>query len=263
MSEAEKQNGMQEEASMVLADAIDYRVYEMGKGEKLKWFVVGGLACALVGYIFYERWYISLIIGVLGGIVFVPMRRNQLLEKRKTQLTLQFKELLESVKSSLGSESVHDAFMKAKADLAIQFPEDAYIMQELTNLMRGTMLKLKLEDLLMNFAERSGVEDIQNFATVFRSCYRRGGNMQEIVGKCITIINEKIEVSMDIEAMVAGQKSEQNILLVLPVVFVVMLKAMGGMVDMESAMGLISMTIAIAIFIIAYFISRKIMKIDV
>lgn len=263
MSEAEKQGSIPEETGMVLADAVDYRVYDMKPGEKVKWFLVGGAASGAVMYIFYERWYIALILGIVGGIVFVPMRRKQLLEKRKIQLTLQFKELLESVKSSLGSESVHDAFMKAKGDLAIQFPEDAYIMQELTIIMRGTMLKMKLEDLLMNFAERSGIEDIRNFATVFRSCYRRGGNIQEIVGKCITIINEKIGVNMDIEAMVAGQKSEQNILLVLPVVFVVMLKSMGGMVDMSSAMGMISMTIAIVIFIAAYFISGRIMKIDV
>ncbi len=261
MSEA--QNGMQEEVDMVLADAVDYRIYHMTWKEKVEWFLVGGIICGIVMYVFYERWYLSLLLGMVGGIIFIPMRRKQLIEKRKTQLTLQFKEMLESVKSSLGSESVHDAFMKAKGDLAIQFPEDAFIMQELTRLMQGTMLKMRLEDLLMNFAERSGIEDIRNFATVFRSCYRRGGNIQEIVGKCITIINEKIDVSMDIESMIAGQKNEQNILLVLPIVFVVMLKSMGGMVDMESAMGLISMTIAIAVFIGAYLISCKIMKIDV
>jgi len=261
--EGDLQDGVQEEVRMALGDTIDYRLYQMSLAEKGKWFVTGAVVSALVMYIFYERWYISLILGVAGGFLFVPMRRKQLLEKRRHQLTLQFKELLESVKSSLGSETVHDAFMKAKKDLEIQFPEDAYIMQELTLMMQGVMLKNRLEDMLMDFAGRSGIEDIQNFATVFKSCYRRGGNMQEIVGKCITIINEKIEVNMDIETMVAGQKNEQNILLVLPVVFVVMLKSMGGMVDLSSAMGLISMTIAIAIFIGAYFLSTKIMKIDV
>ncbi len=255
--------GEEIEIKLALGDAVDYRVYPMALGEKLLWFVVGGLVSALVMYIFYERWYLSLILGVGGGIAFVPMRRKQLLEKRRSQLTLQFKELLESIKSSLGSETVHDAFMKAKKDLSIQFPEDAYIMRELTLIMQGTLLKLRLEDMLADFGERSGIEDIQNFATVFGSCYRKGGNMQEVVGKCITIINEKIEVNMDIETMIAGQKSEQNILLVLPIVFVVMLKSMGGMVDMESTMGMISMTIAIAVFLGAYLLSRRIIKIDV
>lgn len=254
---------MEKETKMVLGDAVDYRKYSMKFMEKLACFLAGGLVSALVMYIFYERWYLSLVLGIGGGIAFVPMRRKQLLEKRRKQLTLQFKEMLESVKSSLGSETVHNAFMKAKKDLEIQFPEDAYIMRELTLMMQGTLLKQRLEDMVNDFAERSGIEDIQNFAVMFGNCYHGGGNMQEIVGKCITIINEKIEVNMDIETMIAGQKSEQNILLVLPVVFVVMLKSMGGMVDMESAMGMISMTIAIIIFLGAYLLSRKIIKIDV
>lgn len=246
-----------------VVEKTDYREYHMTFLEKVKWFIVGAVACAVVGYVFYERWYVSAAVAIAGGFVFIPMRRKQILEKRKHVLTLQFKEMLESVKSSLGSESVYGAFMKAKADLELQFPPDAYIMKELTIIMQGTMLKEKLEELLMDFAERSGVEDIRNFAMVFRICYRRGGNMQDVVSRSITIINEKIEVNMDIETMIAGQKNEQNILLVLPVVFVIMLKAMGGMVDLESAGGIISMTIAIIIFLAAYGISQKVMKIDV
>lgn len=262
--EAEESMGRNSgEQRTVLDEGIDYSVYHMSLWEKLEWFIVGAAATAAVMYVFYERWYVSLIVGIIGGIVFVPVRNRQIIEKRKRTLSLQFKELLESVKSSLGSETVYDAFMKAKGDLAIQFAEDAYIMQELTRIMQGTMLKEKLEDLLMDFAERSDIEDIRNFAAVFKTCYRRGGNIQEIVSRSISIINEKIEVNMDIETMIAGQKNEQNILLVLPVVFVVMLKAMGGMVDLESAMGIISMTIAIVIFLAACAVSKKIMKIDV
>ncbi|MDL2301686.1 hypothetical protein LJC58_04940 [Lachnospiraceae bacterium OttesenSCG-928-D06] len=259
----EGQSDLKEDVKLLLADAIEYDEYTVTLGTAIKWFLTGGIVIAVVMYIFYERWYVSLFVGLIGGIAFIPMRRKQVIEKRKNTLTLQFKEMLQSVKSSLGSESVHDAFIKAKEDLAVQFPEEAYIMQELNLIIQGTILKARLEDLLEDFARRSGVEDIQNFATIFKTCYRRGGNMQEIVGKSITIINEKIEVCMDIETMVAGQKNEQNILLVLPIVFVVMLKAMGGMVDLESAAGIISMTIAIAIFLSAYAISRKIMKIEV
>lgn len=242
---------------------IDYNEYTMSKMEKVKWFLIGGIVSAIVMYVFYERWYVSLILGIAGGIIFLPMKRKQIIEKRKKVLTMQFKELLESIKSSLGSESVDNAFMKAKSDLRIQFPEDAYIMKELTQIMKGVMLRGRLEDLLMDFGERSGVEDIRNFTIVFKSCYRKGGNIQDIIRRSINIINEKIEVNMDIEAMVAGQKSEQTILLVLPVIFVIMLKAMGGMVDLDSGTGILSMTIAIAIFLAAYGISRKIMKIDV
>lgn len=261
--EALKRTEKQDEVRVLLEGAVHYDEYKPTLRDLIIWFATGFLASGAVMYVFYERWYVSLVLGICGGMLFVPMSRKRLIEKRKKTLTLQFKEMLESIKSSLSSESVFDAFMKAKDDLSIQFPQDAYIMQELNLLMRGTLLKARIEDLLVDFGVRSGVEDIQNFATVFKNCYAKGGNMEEIVGRSITIINEKIEVSMDIETMVAGQKNEQNILLVLPVIFVIMLKAMGGMVDLNSATGLISMTIAIGLFLAAYGISRKIMKIDV
>ena len=62
--------------------------------------------------------------------------------------------------------------------------------------------------------------------------------------------------------MVAGQKNEQNIMLVMPVVFIVVLKSMGGdLVDLESPIGLLSVTAALVIFVLAYFVSKKILDI--
>lgn len=245
------------------AQGINYKEYHMSLGERLLYFFVAMAVVAVVAYVFYERWYVSLFAGIIGGLIYVPMRKQQIIDKRKQQLTLQFKELLESVKSSLGSMTAYDSFMKARSDLAVQYADDAYIMQELALIMQGAMLKERLEDMLEELGERSEIEDIQNFALAFKSSIVQGGDLQDVVSKCIGIINEKIEVSMEIETMVAGQKNEQSILLVLPIVFVVMLKAMGGMVDLNSSLGLISMTIAIVIFVAAYFISVKITKIDV
>mgnify|MGYP000649498630 FL=1 len=67
---------------------------------------------------------------------------------------------------------------------------------------------------------------------------------------------------MELETMVAGQKNEQNIMLVMPVVFIIVLKSMGGdLIDLKSPVGIISVTAAIAIFILAYFISKRILNI--
>lgn len=67
---------------------------------------------------------------------------------------------------------------------------------------------------------------------------------------------------MEIETMVSGQKNEQNIMMVMPVIFVLVLKMMGGgLLDLKSPVGIISVTIAIVIFVLAYFVSRKILNI--
>ena len=53
-------------------------------------------------------------------------------------------------------------------------------------------------------------------------------------------------------------------MLVMPLIIIVMLKSMGGgLVDLASPIGKISVTIALAIFVIAYFVSKKILDIKI
>ena len=88
------------------------------------------------------------------------------------------------------------------------------------------------------------------------------GNMKEVIKNTASIIGDKIEIQMELETMVAGQKNEQNVLLVMPVVFVLILKSMGGdLVNLKSPVGIISVSISIVIFIAAYFVSKKILNI--
>lgn len=62
--------------------------------------------------------------------------------------------------------------------------------------------------------------------------------------------------------MVAGQKNEMNIMLVMPVLFIIVMKSMGGgLIDLSTPVGLLSVTGALAIFIAAYFAGQWITNI--
>lgn len=155
-----------------------------------------------------------------------------------------------------------DSFTGAEEDLAVQFTPEADIVKEVRLIRIGLDNNIGIEDLLLNFAERSGIDDVRNFANVFATCYKKGGNIKDVIKNTTSIIGDKIEIQMELETMVAGQKNEQNIMLVMPVVFIIVLKSMGGdLIDLKSPVGIISVTAAIAIFILAYFISKRILNI--
>mgnify|MGYP000233742988 FL=1 len=144
----------------------------------------------------------------------------------------------------------------------MQFTPEADIVKEVRLIRVGLDNNIGIEDLLLNFAERSGIDDVRNFANVFATCYKKGGNIKDVIKNTTSIIGDKIEIQMELETMVAGQKNEQNIMLVMPVVFIIVLKSMGGdLIDLKSPVGIISVTAAIAIFILAYFISKRILNI--
>lgn len=247
----------------LLGDATDYNIYEPKFRERVVWFVIGMIVGGAVLYIFYENILVSLVVGAVCGVAFVPIRTVQVINKRKKRLNLQFRGMLETLSTSIGAgKNMHDAFAGAAYDLAVQFGDDAEIVEEAKIVYSGLINNMRVEDLLLNFAERSGLDDVRNFANVFATCYKKGGNIKEVIKNTATIISDKIEIHMELETMVAGQKNEQNIMLVMPVIFILVLKGMGGdLVDLKSPIGIISVSISLAIFVLAYVVSRKILNI--
>lgn len=247
----------------LVGSATDYNIYEEGKGERIAWFLMGMAASGAVLYIFYNSLIASLVLGAICGVFFVPIRRNQVIVKRKRSLTAQFRGLLDTLSTSVGAgNNMYDAFHGASTDLAIQFTEDADIVHEAKLISNGLYNNIQLEKLLLNFADRSGLEDVRNFANVFATCYQKGGNINEVIKNTASILGDKIEVGMEVETMVSGQKSQLLILMVMPALFVLVLRSMGGgLIDLSSPIGVISVTAALGIFVAAYFVGKKILDI--
>ena len=127
----------------------------------------------------------------------------------------------------------------------------------------GIQNNIPIEDMMKSLGERSEIEDIKNFGTVFEICYRAGGNMKDIVRRTNNIISEKIEISNEIETALASNKSQFSAMMVIPVVLMLMLRMMSSSFAASFATipGIISITIAIGLFFAAYKLGQKIMNI--
>ena len=247
----------------LIGDAKDYSIYIPTLKEKVIWFIIALLASGAVLYLFYENVIVSLVVGAICGVAFIPLRTKQMITKRRQKLSLQFRELLDALSTSIGAgKNVQDSFQGAVDDLAIQFTREADIVKELEIICAGMYNNIAIEDLLMNFADRSGVEDIENFANVFATCYRKGGNINEVIKNTAEIIGDKIEIKMELETMVSGQKNEMNVMLVMPALFMIVMKSMGGgLIDLSTPIGLLSVSGALLIFVLAYFVGQWITNI--
>ena len=109
----------------------NYRVYQMSGLEKLGTAAVAFLAGGVCSQIFYGGLfrqdgedtiltYISaaiviLVVGLLAVKLFLPLRREQLRRKRQHQLSVQFRDMLESITTSLAAgDTVFQAFEAAE-----------------------------------------------------------------------------------------------------------------------------------------------------
>lgn len=247
----------------LLGNADDYNIHRFTQKEKLRFFLLGGVASGALLYIFYESIFASLILGAVMGYFLLPVFNRWLVERRRKKLLLQFKDLLDALNTSLGTgKNVFDAFSAAQSDLAVEYPSDADILREVAIILNGITNNMQIEDLLKDLGQRSGLKEIIDFAAVFETCYRKGANMQQVIHNTVEVITDEIEIGMEIQTMVSGQKSEQNVMLFMPIVFVVMLKTMGGnLVDLSTPVGVACMTAALVLFGIAFWVSRKILDI--
>lgn len=262
---------------------LNYKAYKMEPNEKMLCFLAAFIVGAFVGYIFYGgigkdefgqstvltyilNVVVMVLVGFTTGKVFLPIRKAQIIKKRKKELRTQFIALLDSLSTSIAAgRNVPNAFIAARDDLRIQYPEEAYIIQEVNNIIGGIRNNISVGSMLMDFGERSGIKDIQTFGKVFETAYDKGANLKDVVRNSNEILSTKIQIEEEIETKVASTKNEQNIMLIMPIILVGMIKISGGDFanNFTTVKGIITTTISIGIFVVAYFVGRKILNIEV
>ena len=262
---------------------VNYKVYYMKSVEKLLNFLLAFAVGAFVGFLFYGgigkdefgqpttvtivlNILIPTIVGVTAGILFLPIRVNGIITKRRKELTDQFRNMLEALTTSLGAgKNVNDSFIAVYDDLKIQYDEDAYILRELEVILAGVNNNIPIEELLYDFGIRSDVEDIKSFANVFRISYRKGGNIKDIIRNTHNILSDKMTITAEIETIVASNELEQYIMIFMPIILIAMIKMMSPEFaeNFVSGTGIISTTISIVFFIIAYFVGKAVLSIKI
>lgn len=259
----------------------NYKVYYMSKLEKILYFLLAFVIGAVVGYLFYGglgrdefgqrttlSWILDIsipaIVGLVAGRIFVPTRTKQIRDKNARTLNSQFRDFLEAFNTSIGAgKNVVDSFHAVYDDMRIQFEEDAFIVKELEVILSGMANNFDVEDLMEDLGNRSGNDDIVSFANVFRISYRKGGNLKDTINTTHSILSDKMEIKEEIETMVSASKMEQTVMLFMPIALIGIMKSMSPdfAANFASPAGVASTTIAIGLFIVSYFVGRKILNI--
>ena len=242
----------------------DYSSYNPSKAEVLLCSLAGVAAGGVVGYVFYEH-IVAIAVGAIAAAIYVNLYYIQSrTEAVKNKLLLQFRDMLESLSSSVSAgANILAALATAQKDMESLHGSDSYIACELQHINDGVAANQNLELLLSEFGSRSGLQEVKSFANVFETCNRLGGNIREVSDITCQIICDKIEVRQEILTVVSAKKTEQLAMLVMPMVFVMLLKGLGASIaDMSSAIGRVSSTVALVLFALSYFISCRILKIE-
>lgn len=247
---------------------IDYATYKLSLQEKVKYSLIAAVIIFCVAYLFYDSIIVSLIAACFG-MIYPRFKRKQLIEKRKDELSMQFKEAISSLASSLAAgQSIENAFRDVLRDLKLLYTDDqTYIIKEFNLINRRVENGEIIERAIDDFANRSDLDDIRNFADVFITCKRTGGDLVEVIKRTADIITDKIEIQQDIKVLISQKKFESKIMAVAPLGIILFLRLSSPdfiePLYKFGTFGPVVMTVALVMVTCGMLISQKIMDIKV
>ncbi len=244
-----------------------YGIYKLNKKEKIKIFMQTAVILFFAAYIFYQNITLSIL---FSGLSFFSDKifQESMKRKRKSDLNEQFKDALYSISSSISAgRQMPYAIKDAIINLELLYSQDAYILKEFEFMMkRFEETHESMEDIFMDFAIRTEVEDIINFTDIYVISRATGGDLEAIIRKTSEMIIEKINVKREIYTIIAQKKYEARILTAMPFVVILFLTLVSpGYLDemYTTVSGRVIMTIGLFAIGLAYKWSSRITDIEV
>ena len=102
--------------------------------------------------------------------------------------------------------SVENALTACTRDLEPLYPTEADIVREFHYMESQNKISVPVEELFLGLGRRSGIEDIENFAAVFSTAKRSGGDMDKVIQTSARLLGDKIDVRKEIETTSCRQE---------------------------------------------------------
>ncbi|MBQ3545500.1 MAG: type II secretion system protein F [Lachnospiraceae bacterium] len=193
--------------------------------------------------------------------LYLKIIAKYLCKKRKSDLTLQFKEFCLSLSASLiTGYSLENSIRETYKEMVQLYGNNSYICKELKVIDSKLKLSITIERCFEEFASRCNVEEIKLFSEIVKIAKRTGGDIIEIVKDAADSISQKIEVEREIKIIINSKKQEQMIMNFIPLIMIIYVNSTSP--DMMSILysgilGRIIMTVCLGFYIFAVYLGNK------
>ena len=180
---------------------------------------------------------------------------------------MQFRDSIQEMSAVLkAGYSVENAIREVSRELVPLYDKESRIRKEYDRMTHQLELKMPIAEVLEQFAERTGQEDVEDFGNVFVAAKTSGGDSITIIRNAVRIISGKIDTEKEIQTMIASNKLEFEIMCAVPFAIILYMKL--TFVEFLSVLygnmaGMIIMTVCLCVYIAAYCIGRRIIRIEV
>lgn len=200
---------------------IVYDKYEFDKRGNILFYTVYILVAAGLSEMFYRN--------LLFSVLLLPFVRkvkeyviSWIIDRRKRMLLAEFKDMLFMVSTSIGAgRSIKDAIHEAIPAIDNIYGNRSYLVPEMQDIYkRMSDGNEKDTDVLMDFALRTGLEDIIDFVNIYSTCKTTGASLIVALNKASSVIIDKMAIDKEIREITKRKESEGMLIFIMPAVIV-------------------------------------------
>ena len=162
--------------------------------------------------------------------------------------------------------SMENAWKEVEKECELLYGKQDAFYQEVRTMNRTVTYNQPIEQLFLDFSHRTGIADIISFAEIFGYGKRSGGNWKIILDRTVTQIAERYEAEREIAVMVAAKRLEQQVMNLVPLGMLLFLQVSSWeyvSVLYHNSLGVMCMSICLAVYLFAICLAEKIMEIRV
>lgn len=195
---------------------IDYDRTLPGPGKWLLFLLEGIGIAAAIDELFYREAAAMIPLSAFT-VLWMRHQKNEWRRKKKERLILDFREALNALSISLRAGiSVENALPEVWEALKRTLGDKSDMTREFRQMTFELRIGIPAETLFTDLAQRSGSEEIQDFAMIFSFAKRMGGNLSGLIRKTADQIGARIETEEEIQTNLSAKKMEQRIMALMP-----------------------------------------------
>ena len=245
----------------------DYKHFKLERKEVLALIAVSVVLPASVGWLFYDEILLVLTAPLLM-ILLKPVAQRIVGQKRIKEIRGQFKDVLYSFSSSFATGMQMEEAMEVAARQLIEIYGDSSVMaKELTYMIkRSKEVSAGEVALWRDLGERTGIEDIKDFASVFDAARQAGGNLVKAVDRASSIIVDKINMETEMKLLFYQKKVEGYMVGAMPILMIGFLRLSSNSylnVMYTTLAGRFLMTIALVAMLAGLYLTEKMTDVEI
>lgn len=221
---------------------------------------------AAAAYGFYRSMaaFVILLIPAMG---YLRIYEQSWQKRQLLCLEQQFKEAIRILAGSLhAGYSAENAIVTGCGELEMLYGPEEMIVREFVYMREQMAMNRSVEQVIQEFAQRSGLEDAERFAHIFQIAKRSGGQLTPVICHTVSIMEDKDQVKEEIRTMSASVQFEQKVMMVIPFLMIFYIDATSpGFfgVMYETIFGRLIMTGCLALYLLSCFLSKRILDIRI